>query len=805
MNKKIYKLMNWPMIEGVIYNEEKNPYCVLGPKKSGNNTLYETFYPGASKIDLIIKDNKKEERISMEMADELGFFAQLVSGKAASDYEYEITVTSTEEKVEDDSDEKVVVSRENTLRIKDAYAFSYDEYRIKDVELEKLSKGILYNSYDFLGSHLCKVNGVSGVKFAVWAPNALSVSVVGDFNGYVAGVHQMICNDQYGVYELFIPGIGSETKYQYALKVKGGKTLVKNDPYARKISSDNVSVVTHSNYAFKDVGFKKVRRNHKGLNGPISIYELNLSKLIEDNKKKSFDEVIKKTIAEIKEQGFTHVVLMPIAKYSYSMYQVDSFYAVDNKIGTTDEIKSLVDLLHENGIGVVISFTPFNFEKNPEGLVGFDGTCLYEHMDECRGTHPFLGTKQFNYGRAEVSNYLISCALYYLEEFHIDGLLLDSVSSMIYLDYGRSEGQWHCNIYGGNEDLDAIELIKHLNSIVSQKYPDVLMIAQDDSGYPNTTASLKEGGLGFDLKLNENMVKDSCTYLAIDPFFRSKGFDSLTLSMVYQYSERFISALSNRCNNGSFESILDVFPGEEEDKIANLKLLLTYIYFHPGFKLINDGNDLGKHKGIKKLITALNKLYGSEKAFTTLDDKNTGFEWINGISNDDCILSFIRKTDKETESLLCVFNFANSIKKVSVGTDLAGKYKELLNTDDSAFLGQNRINKRNIPVSEIGADGKMYSVPLKLAPLSASVFRYIPFTEAEKYKIEKRKEAAIANTKAAEYEELAKIASDEANRAKERMELAMKEMKEAEERAKIALENSKKEIEKAKKALEESK
>lgn len=770
MNKKLYKLMNWPKIEAIAYADESNPLEILGTKIVGNSTLFQTFFPNAKEAYILLNDKS----IKMEMADELGFFVALVPEKNIKDYSYEY------------------ILEDSKIKLKDAYA--YKGYEIKNDILAKYSAGISYDIYNYLGAKEIVVNNNKGTYFSLWAPNALSVSVVGDFNNNTPNVHIMNKNEEFGVFEIFIPDVTEGAKYKFSIKTKNGSVLLKSDPYARKLDTkEGWSIVYTSKYTFKNKNYKL--NQNKDI---MSILEIDLS-LYKNKDDKLIEDILKK----VQDLGYTYIELMPIMEYASKEskgYQTSAFYAISERYQDADFIKELIDTMHINNIGVIIDWAPNHFPISDYGMNNLDGTCLYEHMDPRKGIHPFLGTALFNYGRNEVSIYLIANALYYLKEFKADGLKIDSLSNMLYLDYGRNDGEWIPNIYGGNENLEAIEFIKHLNSIVKKECKDALMIAMDDSGYPNMTEALADGGLGFDYKFNYNMMMDYIDYIKNDPYDRSKHHDQLTLSYLYQYKERFINALSN---NLIKDNLIEAIPGNDIDKLNTIKLSIAYMMAHPGKKLINYEflNEI-HNKGLNSMIKAINKMFVNYPALNKLDESSDGFEWINCIDYNKCILSFIRKDKNIDNSIYIVANFANIEQKLLVGTNQAGKYKEIFNTDDKDFGGLGKTNKKNIPVSEFCADGREFSFEVKLSPLSLCIFKYIPFTEKEQFEIDKKKEAAIANTKANEYKKqaleqeiLVKQALEDMNAAKERMQAAQKE---ADNFYKL----EKQELNKAKKALD---
>lgn len=812
MQKKLYKLMNWPLIEGITYSEEANPYKILGDRTVGNNTLIQAFFPDSKQVNIIIGSGKKKTAFPMELADDMGFYAALLPGRSIGLYEFEI------------------IYEDKTKTVKDPYYFT--DYEIPAEDINKLKTGLHYSAYQILGADICKVNGVSGVHFAVWAPNAMRVSLLCEANGFDGRVYPMQYNADAAIFELFVPDMKAGDLYNFEIKFKGGNTVVKLDPYAKSVvERDGVlySCIVDDDYSFTDSEYREKHASLRIQDSPMSICEINLSHFArsENGSFLNYKDLAAKIVSYVKEMGYTHVELMPVSEYTDEDslgYTTLSYYAVSNRYGSLNDFKEMVDILHNNDIGVIIDWTCAYFDPSSSGLGYFDGTCLYEHLDEKKRVHPFLGTSIFNYGRPEVSNFLIANALFFIENCHVDGLCVNSLSSMLYLDYGRNNGEWISNMYGGNENLEAIEFIKHFNSILHKRNRGVITIAREDAAFPKITSNFDEDGLGFDFKFNNGFSDDYMSYLGTDPYFRSHKHNDLTFSMIYQYSENFINGFTHDYLIDEADSITNIIPGDEKDKYASLRLSYAYFMTHPGRKINYAGLDFGNNtivtkdsvidwslakksynKGLKSLVKDLNKLYLSSKAFYELDDTSAGFEWINCINSDKCSISYLRKGIHEKDSYLVICNFANSILELRVGTPLPGKYKEVINTDDKAYGGKNITNNKIKAVSEIESDGKPYSFEAKLGPLSAAVFKYTPFTEREKYQIEKKKEAAIAKTNAARFREIAEEALKDYEEAKAVMEEASLKMKEAKEKQEKALANENAEIERAKRALEDAK
>ncbi|MDO4304828.1 MAG: 1,4-alpha-glucan branching protein GlgB [Bacillota bacterium] len=806
MNSKLYKLMNWPRIEGVIYSEEDNPHDILGPHVVGKSVLFQTFQPGAMAVT--IKTQPGDKRHKMEMVDETGYFACLISGKIPDDYVYEIK------------------NKDGNLQtMRDAYKYSVG---IDAKDIDKFNAGIHYSIYEKLGAHPMTVQGISGTFFAVWAPNAQRVSVVGDFNGWDGRIHQMKRNAEGGIFEIFIPDVKPGECYKYEIKAKGGLTFMKADPYAfgQQLRPETASIVRDiSGYQWKDQKWMDNRAAFQSENSPISVYELYLGSFkrnADTGEYLNYRELAEEIIKYVKETGYTHVELMPVMEHPLDAswgYQVIGYYAPTARYGSPEDFMYFVDALHQAGIGVILDWVPAHFPRDTHGLSGFDGTCLYEHMDPRKGAHPHWGTLIYNYGRPQVSNYLIANAVFWVEKYHVDGIRMDAVASMLYLDYGKRDGEWVANIYGGNENLEAVELLKHLNSIMKKRNPDVLMIAEESTAWPKITGRLDDGGLGFDLKWNMGFMNDYLSYIGNDPYFRAHHHNELTFSMIYAYSENFMLVFSHDEVVHGKSTMIGKMPGILEDKFANLRLTYAYMMTHPGKKLLFMGQDIAEfkefdetrqtewallnyntHEGIHRLVKDLNKLYREKPALYALDTKPEGFEWINCISPEKCMVSFMRKTDKPEEVLVVTVNFANVEQEFVIGVPYEGKYKEILNTDAKCYGGLGRVNGRAKSVSEQEADGKPYSFKMTAAPLSASIFAFVPYTEKEKHQIEKKKAELEAERRAQAAMQEADEARRQALAAKEEALAAKKQAQEAERKAKEAQKKAEQELLKAQEA-----
>lgn len=793
MNKKLYKLMNWPQIEAIIYSEADDPHAVLGAHVVGNSVLVQTFQPGAKSVRLQLVEGDKSYK--MEQADEEGFFALLLPGKTVPDYEY------------------IVEADNGTLRkVKDPYNFAP---QITRQDTEKFNAGIHYMIYEKLGAHPMKIDDTEGTYFAVWAPNALRVSVVGDFNGWDGRVHQMRRLWESGIFELFLPDVKEGDCYKFEIKAKGGLTFMKADPYGfgAELRPGSASVVRNlEGFAWKDSKWIKNRQAQQTQDKPMSVYEVYLGSFDKPKDGREFytyRELAPKIIDYVKKMGYTHIELMPVMEHPLDEswgYQVIGYYAPTSRYGTAEDLMYFMNEMHNAGIGVIFDWVPAHFPRDTYGLSGFDGTCLYEHHDPRQGFHPHWGTLIYNYGRPEVTNYLIANALYWVEQFHADGIRIDAVASMLYLDYGKNDGEWVANIYGGNENLEAVEFLKHLNSIMKKRNPGVWMIAEESTAWPRVTGSFDEDGLGFDLKWNMGFMNDYLNYISTDPFFRSGCHNELTFSMIYAYSEKFMLVLSHDEVVHGKKTLLGKMPGDRKKQFANLRLTYAYHMTHPGKKLLFMGQDIGEydefnekravewellenedHEKLNRLVADLNKLYTSRPALYAKDTSWEGFEWINCITPNACMLSYIRKTDNIDDMLVVVANFADVRQEFRVGVPCEGKYKEIFNTDDRNYGGSGCVNKKVCETLDREWDGKPCAIDMVSAPLSISIFSYKPYTEAEKKEIENKRAEERRKAKEAEERRLAKEEAEQtAKAAAEAKELAKQAAAEAKELAKRA-------------------
>ena len=631
---------------------------------------------------------------------------------------------------------------------------------LTDHDIYLFKEGNHFTLYEKLGSHLVLKNGENGATFAVWAPNAKNVSVIGDFNGWNRKSHPLkLRRDQSGIWENFIPGITKGTIYKYHIDSRYNNYRVdKADPFAfySELSSRTASRIWDLEYEWNDEEWMKNRHKPNALSAPFSIYEVHLGswKRVheEGDRFLTFREAARSLTDYVKEMGFTHVELLPIMEHPFYGswgYQTTGYFAPTSRYGTPQDFMFLVDYLHQNGIGIILDWVPSHFPADEHGLAYFDGSYLYEHADPKKGFHPEWKSSIFNFSRNEVRAFLISSALFWLEKYHIDGIRVDAVASMLYLDYARKEGEWIPNKYGGKEDLDAIEFIKKLNKAVYTTYHDVQVIAEESTSWPMVSRPTHIGGLGFGMKWNMGWMHDILEYISKDPFYRKYHHNELTFSIWYAFSENFALPLSHDEVVHGKGSLIGKMPGDEWQRFANLRLLFGFMYGHPGKKLLFMGGEFAQwkewnhdeslewfvlqypsHQGMQKWIRTLNHLYRAEPALYELDFSNDGFEWIDFSDYEQSIISFIRKAKDANDFLIFVFNFTSVPRyDYRIGVSREGQYRELLNSDNKEYWGSNFCNNETVHSEEIRFRERPYSLKLKLPPLGAVILKPVEVKE----------------------------------------------------------------------------
>lgn len=620
-----------------------------------------------------------------------------------------------------------------------------------DIDLFKAGKH--FRLYEKLGAHPIELDGVKGVYFAVWAPSAQSVSVVGDFNYWIAGNHELYVRwDASGIWEGFIPNITKGTTYKYKIQSSNnGIVTEKADPFAFYCEKPphTASVVWDLDYQWDDDKWMKSRKEHNALDKPYSVYEVHLGswkRHADDNSFLSYTEMAEDLVGYVKETGFTHVEFMPVMEYPYDPswgYQLVGYFAPTSRFGNPQEFMYLVDRLHDAGIGVILDWVPSHFPDDAHGLGFFDGSNLFEHPDRRKGYHPDWKSLVFNYGRNEVRSFLISNALFWLHHYHVDGLRVDAVASMLYLDYSRNDGEWEPNIFGGRENLDTISFLKDFNEAVYANYEGVQTIAEESTSFPMVSRPTFAGGLGFGMKWMMGWMHDTLHYFQKETVYRKYHQNELTFSMTYAFSENFMLPLSHDEVVYGKHSIAGRMPGDEWQKYANLRLLYGYMFTHPGTKLLFMGAEFGQsgewnfeqsldwhllqypfHKGIQTVITELNALYKSQPALYEKQFSPEGFEWINYSDHENAVMTYIRKGNDSKNDLIVICNFTPVVREnYRIGIPRKGELVELFNSDAKLFGGSGVQQNGKLKVEATPYDGRDYSIALTLPPLAISVFK----------------------------------------------------------------------------------
>ncbi|TVZ38264.1 1,4-alpha-glucan branching enzyme [Alteromonadaceae bacterium 2753L.S.0a.02] len=634
--------------------------------------------------------------------------------------------------------------------LEDPYRFGSS---IGQQDLYLFGEGTHESAYKFMGAQLKEVDGVSGCMFAVWAPNARRVSVVGGFNHWDGRKHMMRKHIPSGIWEIFVPGVSEGAEYKYELKARDGNLLPhKSDPYGffAQCPPERASRVYDNNqYAWQDSDWHQIKYRYTKRDKPISIYEVHLGswKRVPDENHRylTYRELAQELIPYVKQMGFTHIQLMPVSEFPFDGswgYQPVGLFAPTSRFGTPDDFKYFVDQCHLAEIAVLIDWVPGHFPTDEHGLGRFDGTPLYEHADSRQGFHPDWNTYIFNYGRKEVANYLMANALYWLEVFHIDGLRVDAVASMLYLDYSRNEGEWLPNAFGGRENLEAIDFLKHVNERVYKNFPDAMMVAEESTAWPGVSKPTHFGGLGFGFKWNMGWMNDSLEYISKEPIHRQYHHHDMTFSLYYAFSENFILPLSHDEVVHGKRSILGRMPGDSWQQFANLRAYYSFMWTHPGKKLLFMGSEfaqgaewnhnnsldwhqleIDEHASVQRLITDLNKVYVATPALYELDSEGSGFEWVEADDRHNSVFVFYRKANDGKSKVLVVCNFTPVVREsYRVGVNDPGVYTEILNTDDSRYGGGNIGNKKPIESQAKDWHFREHSIEVTIPPLATLIF-----------------------------------------------------------------------------------
>jgi 1,4-alpha-glucan branching enzyme len=695
-----------------------DPHSVLGPTVASGNVTIRTMRPLADKV-VIVTTKARIQAVH----EQDGIWVAVVPGEKVPDYRIEATYSGV------------------TALLDDPYRFLPS---VGELDLHLIQEGRHEELWTVLGANLktypSVLGEVHGTAFAVWAPNAAAVRVVGDFNHWQGATHAMRSLGRSGVWEIFVPGVGAGSRYKFEIVGRDGYTRQKADPLARstEIPPATASVVVESAYSWTDAAWLDKRVSSNPHTGPLSIYEVHLGSW---HAGLGYRELARQLTDYVVELGFTHVELMPIAEHPFGGswgYQVTSYYAPTARFGTPDEFRFLVDSLHNAGIGVIVDWVPAHFPKDDWALARFDGTPLYEHPDPFLGEQPDWGTYVFDFGRNEVRNFLVANATYWLEEFHIDGLRVDAVASMLYLDYSREHGQWRPNVHGGRENLEAISFLQETNATAYRRTPGVMMVAEESTAWQGVTAPTDVGGLGFGLKWNMGWMNDTLRYLAEAPINRRYHHHEATFSMVYAYSEHFILPISHDEVVHGKGSVLTKMPGDRWQQLAGVRALLAYQWSHPGKQLLFMGTefaqvaewresgdlewfllDYADHKGIHSLVHDLNAFYRATPALWELDNDPKGFEWIDSDDADHNVLAYLRK-DSHGQQVVVVVNFAGVPHEgYQLALPAGGKWTEALNTDSELYGGSGVGNLGTVLAKPIPRHGRAFSARLRVPPLGA--------------------------------------------------------------------------------------
>ncbi|MGC1480051.1 MAG: 1,4-alpha-glucan branching protein GlgB [Chthoniobacterales bacterium] len=720
----------YPLVEA----RHDDPFRILGIRDaaSGKGKIARVFRPDAEGVTLV-ETGGSERTFKLEKVADPGLFELKIPKDAPIEYRLDYVGTNDE-----------------SWSQLDPYAFGPV---LGEMDIHLFSEGNHFDIYKKLGAHLAEMKGVRGVNFAVWAPNAQRVSVVGDFNHWDGRVHPMRKIVSAGVWEIFIPDAAEGDHYKFEIRGPHGDVNLKTDPfatYAQHGTSTSCMVFDLDRYKWDDGDWMEARATKDHLNEPVSVYEIHIGSwqtiAEEGDRALSYRELADRLIPYTKEMGFTHVELMPVMEHPFDGswgYQVVNYYAPTSRFGNPDEFRYFVDRCHQEGIGVILDWVPGHFPKDAHGLAKYDGTCLYEHEDPRLGEHMDWGTLIFNYGRNEVRNFLIGNALYWMDEYHVDGLRVDAVASMLYLDYSRKEGEWVPNCFGGRENLEAINFLKRCNEICYERFPGIMNIAEESTSYPGVSKPTYLGGLGFGFKWNMGWMNDSLRYIALDPIHRRYHQGEVTFSMVYAFSEHFMLVLSHDEVVHGKGSMIGKMPGDDWQKFANMRMFIAWMWGHPGKKLIFQGMEFGQfsewnyarsidwhlkdqhlNAGLNRLIQHLNWLYRSEPALFDQDDSYDGFEWIDFNDADNTVWSFMRKS-KNGDVIVFVVNATPIVRsQYRVGVNQTGFYEEVLNTDAENYGGSNVGNYGGKYAEASGWQGKDHSILVDLPPLSVTAFKY---------------------------------------------------------------------------------
>lgn len=709
------------VLAAVAAGAHHDPHGVLGAHAGPTGVTVRTLKPFARSVTVVTEDDRVEAHHEHD-----GIWAAALPGAQVGDYRLEVVYDTNEGQA--------------VHTVDDSYRYLPT---LGDVDLHLIGEGRHEQLWTVLGAHVRRYDGPlgrsEGTSFAVWAPNARAVRVISDFNAWNGRTHAMRSLGSSGVWELFVPGLGAGTRYKFELLGKDGRWHQKADPMARntEVPPSTASVVTESSYTWSDEQWLTERASKDVHNAPMSVYEVHLGSWRQGL---SYRQLADELVAYVSDLGFTHVELLPVAEHPFGGswgYQVTGYYAPTSRFGSPDDFRHLVDRLHQAGIGVIMDWVPAHFPKDSFALARFDGEPLYEYPDPRRGEHPEWGTYVFDYGRTEVRNFLVANALYWLEEFHIDGIRVDAVASMLYLDYSRKDGEWEPNVHGGRENLEAVDFLKELNATAYKRVPGIVTIAEESTAYPGVTQPTHLGGLGFGLKWNMGWMHDSLGYVAEDPINRQYHHQQMTFSLVYAFSEQYVLPISHDEVVHGKGSLLRKMPGDRWQQLATLRAYLAYMWAHPGKQLLFMGSELGQepewsesrsldwwlldtpwHRGLHSMVGQLNRTYTANRALWADDFAPSGFQWLDADDYGHNVFAWLR-TAEGSPPVAVITNFAgNPHEDYRIGLPHAGAWKEILNTDAEEYGGSGVGNLGLVEATDTPSHGRPASVVLRVPPLA---------------------------------------------------------------------------------------
>jgi len=714
-----------PGVEALARREHADPHALLGAHAKKSGVVIRALRPGATEVTAILAETG--ERLALKRLGASDVFEATAKG-AALPLRYEVEAVYGDHAVHTEVDPYVFLPT------------------LGDLDLHLFAQGHHERIYERLGANVTELDGVPGTAFAVWAPAARSVSLVGDFNFWNGSAHPMRSLGPSGIWELFVPGLAEGERYKFEILTAAGEVLSKADPYAKQteVPPLTASIIARSHHTWSEAehAWQRRRRAADTLARPVSVYEVHLGswRRADDNRPLTYRELAEQLPAYAQDLGFTHVEFLPVMAHPFAGswgYQVTGYYAPTPVYGSPDDFRALVEALHEHGIGVILDWVPAHFPKDEWALARFDGTALYEHADPRRAEHPDWGTLVFNYGRHEVRNFLVANALYWMEEFHVDGIRVDAVASMLYLDYSRQPGQWVPNEFGGREDLEAVSFLKELNERLHANHPGVISAAEESTAWPGVSRPTYVGGLGFGLKWNMGWMHDTLRYLEYDPIYRRYHHNELTFSLVYAFTENFILPLSHDEVVHGKGSLYDKLVGDHWQKLAGLRALYAYMWAHPGKQLLFMGSELAQkeewkaseslpwhlldapeHAGVQAVVRDLNRVYREQPALWSVDFDPAGFYWIEHSAGDANVIAFARQTADGDQTVVFIANFSPVVRDgYRIGLPTPGAWTEVLNTDSRFYGGSDVGNPLGVVAEELAWNGQPYSAQLTLPPL----------------------------------------------------------------------------------------